>query len=401
MAHYNNLSDKLQERIRDDRARHFENPYKFRDGDIIRRDPSHDRANLWRPAFVRDSEKIMHIPYYSRYADKTQVFSLYKNDDISRRSQHVQLVSRIARNIGRVLDLNLDLIEAAALGHDIGHTPFGHAGERKLSELYYGRTGRYFNHNIQSARVLDRIFPLNLSLQTLDGIICHNGEMPRDAYRPQPYTDFGQLDARIEECCVKKDAIKHLIPATLEACVVRVSDIIAYLGKDRQDAQKLHLIEDDAGFAADSIGRTNAEIINNMIVNIIENSYGRPYLCMDGEFYEAFVRGKRENSHLIYQNEKLDRIYHDQIYPMFELIYERLLSDVRSGRRESVIYTHHIDYIHELTKYYARGARYEDNAPDDIVVDYIASMTDDYLIDLYGYLFPKGKYRVDYTGYFE
>lgn len=81
------------------------------------------------PAFVRDVEKIMHSPYYNRYADKTQVFSFYKNDDISHRALHVQLVSRIARNIGRMLGLDLDLIEAVALGHDIGHTPFGHAGE--------------------------------------------------------------------------------------------------------------------------------------------------------------------------------------------------------------------------------------------------------------------------------
>ena len=135
MPKYDNLSKELQERIRSDREGHWVNPYAFLDENVVRRRMDHDRANLWRPAFVRDSEKIMHIPYYNRYADKTQVFSLYKNDDISRRSQHVQLVSRIARNIGNVLGLNTDLIEAIALGHDIGHTPFGHAGERILDEL--------------------------------------------------------------------------------------------------------------------------------------------------------------------------------------------------------------------------------------------------------------------------
>ena len=110
-------------------------------------------------------------PMYNRYADKTQVFSLYRNDDISRRSSHVQLVSRIARNIGGLLGLNTDLIEAISLGHDIGHTPFGHAGEHKLNELYNGNTGRYFNHNVHSVRVLDQIFNLNLSMETLDGIL--------------------------------------------------------------------------------------------------------------------------------------------------------------------------------------------------------------------------------------
>ena len=153
---YASLSKELQERIMSDREAHRVNPYRCNDEDVVRRDNSHDRANLWRPAFVRDVEKILHIPYYNRYMDKTQVFSLYRNDDITRRGQHVQLVARIARNIGNVLGLNQDLIEAAALGHDIGHTPFGHAGERKLNQLYHADTGRYFNHNIHRARVLDQ-----------------------------------------------------------------------------------------------------------------------------------------------------------------------------------------------------------------------------------------------------
>ena len=130
---YNCLSKELQDRIQEDRVNHWVNPDAFKDEDVLRRNMDHDKANLWRPAFVRDCEKIMHLPLYNRYSDKTQVFSLYKNDDISRRSQHVQIVSRIARNIGSLLGLNLDLIEAISLGHDIGHTPFGHAGESKLS----------------------------------------------------------------------------------------------------------------------------------------------------------------------------------------------------------------------------------------------------------------------------
>ncbi|MBQ4242120.1 MAG: HD domain-containing protein, partial [Lachnospiraceae bacterium] len=176
-THYINLSVETAERIERDRAEHAVNPYACRDEDILRRDPGHDRANLQRPAFVRDIEKIMNVPFYNRYSDKTQVFSLVRNDDISRRALHVQFVSRIARNIGRLLNLNLDLIEAIALGHDIGHTPFGHAGERTLSAIYHAHTGRYFNHNVHSVRVLDDICCQNLSLQTLDGIICHNGEM--------------------------------------------------------------------------------------------------------------------------------------------------------------------------------------------------------------------------------
>ena len=124
MLKYEKLSEELQKRINEELL----GGQGFVDK-AIRRNPAKDKATLWRPAFVRDVEKIMHSPYYNRYADKTQVFSFYKNDDISHRALHVQLVSRIARNIGKMLGLDLDLIEAIALGHDIGHTPFGHAGE--------------------------------------------------------------------------------------------------------------------------------------------------------------------------------------------------------------------------------------------------------------------------------
>lgn len=400
MSKYHNLSEELQARITEDRKNHMVNPYAFQDEDVLRRNMEHDKANLWRPAFVRDVEKIMHIPYYNRYADKTQVFSLYKNDDISRRSQHVQLVSRIARNIGRLLNLNLDLIEAISLGHDIGHTPFGHAGERKLDELYYGETRRHFNHNIQSARVLDKIFRLNISLQTLDGIICHNGELELQEYLPQPYRDFAIFDERVEACYQDFQANKKLIPATLEACVMRVSDIIAYLGKDRQDALKLKLFKEEPSYTGGEIGTSNAEIINNMIVNIVENSYGKPYLKMDEAYFQAFSTGKRENYEMIYGNQTVEKVYREQIHPMLEAVFHRLLEDARSGNQDSVLYKHHIAYIQDLTHYYS-DAQYAENEPEDIVVDYIASMTDDYFIDLYKFLFPKGKYKVDYIGYFD
>ena len=111
MAHYLSLSPELTERIENDRKADLRNPYAFSDADSVRRDPAHDHAKLWRPAFVRDIEKIMHVPFYSRYMDKTQVFSLVKNDDVCRRALHVQLVSRVARNIGSLLGLNVDLIE--------------------------------------------------------------------------------------------------------------------------------------------------------------------------------------------------------------------------------------------------------------------------------------------------
>lgn len=398
MANYIQLSEELQNRIIEDRANHWQNSYACPNENVIRRKES--REYIWRPAFVKDCEKIMHMPLYNRYADKTQVFSLYKNDDISRRSSHVQLVSRIARNIGSMLGLNVDLIEAISLGHDIGHTPFGHAGERKLNELYYAHTKRYFNHNVHSVRALDRMYQLNLSLQTLDGIVCHNGEMELEKYQPNPYSDFATFDEKIEACYVDKGADRKLIPATLEACVMRVSDIIAYLGKDRQDAEKLGLFDKKPEYANSAIGTQNAEIINNMIVNIIENSYGKNYIKMDEEYFEAFSAAKKENYQLIYGNEKIDNVYKDVINPMMEAMYDRLLVDAKDRNKDSILYKHHIEYVQNYIGYYS-DVKYEENDPDDIVVDFIASMTDDYFVEMYKYLFPNGKYDVKYIGYFE
>ncbi len=401
MGNYQQLSEELQERIKKDRKAHRMNPYAFQDEDVLRRNMDHDRASLWRPAFVRDCEKIMNIPYYNRYGDKTQVFSLYRNDDITRRLTHVQLVSRTARNIGQMLGLNLDLIETISLGHDIGHTPFGHAGERKLDDLYFGRTGRHFSHNIHSARVLDTIFPVNISLQTLDGIICHNGEMEQEKYEPFSYRDFAEFDRKMEACYLDKAACKKLVPATLEACVMRVSDIIAYLGKDRQDAIKLGLLPDDSAFTDHEMGKSNAEIIHNMTVNIIECSYGKPYLKMDPQYYAAFSKAKKENYQRIYEHDRNTKVFDEQIFPMFEAVYEKLLQDMTAHDRQSVIYRHHIEYIKSYTRYYSSKNDYEGQEANAIVVDYMASMTDDYFIDLYEYLFPKGKYKVQYRGYFE
>jgi len=406
---YFSLSEELVKRIEADRRNHIVNPYAFKDENIVRRNMDHDKANLWRPAFVRDVEKIMHVPYYNRYSDKTQVFSLYRNDDITRRSQHVQLVSRIARNIGSLLGLNTDLIEAISLGHDIGHTPFGHAGETALSKAYNKRTGRIFKHNIHSARVLDKICLLNLSLQTLDGIICHNGERELDMYRPQPYSDFTELDRKIEECCIDKDADKRLIPATLEGCVMRVSDIIAYLGKDRQDAKKLGIVNDDS-YETKVIGTGNAEIINNLIVNIVENSYGKDYICMSEDVFQDFAKAKDENYKMIYMPKTgspgiaIDYVADE----LFENLYAFLRDDYESKGKDSYLNKYHIDYIkneimiYRKNKYAPNEGEYDEvNSVDDMVMDYIAGMTDDYFIEIYNKVFPDNTYNLHYKGYFD
>ena len=398
MSRYDVLSEITEKRIKDDMASNTLPRFGFDDAKAVRRDNGRDTPSVWRPAFVRDIDKIMHCPFYSRYTDKTQVFSLTKNDDISRRALHVQLVSRIARTIGKTLNLNLELIEAIALGHDIGHTPFGHAGERFLDELYSDRTGRHFSHNIHSVRVLDKIFPYNITLQTLDGIAAHNGELECIEYRPRPLESFDEFDELIESCYQDNNNIKKLVPSTLEGCVVRISDIIAYLGKDRQDAERAGIIEGNEYFDNGIIGRNNAEIINNLSVNIIENSYGKDYIKLDEEYFTALSEAKKQNYDVIYKDKKVKQALENIIRPMMGEIYERLLDDLLRGNRDSPVFSHHISYVNKA--HYKRKEPYENSDPDTIVADYIASMTDDYFIDLHSYLFPGSNLKIDYVGYF-
>lgn len=399
MPIYEQLSAELTAQIELDQKLNKKSEFAFDETKVMRREQNEkDSATVWRTAFIRDIDKIMHCPYFNRYADKTQVFSLYKNDDITRRGLHVQLVSRIARTIGKTLGLNLDLIEAISLGHDIGHTPFGHAGERYLDTLLYSHTGRHFNHNIHSVRVLDGIFPYNISLQTLDGIACHNGELELSEYRPTVLADFSAFDNVIESCYLDSANIKKMIPCTLEGCVVRVSDMIAYLGKDRQDATRTLGLSQDT-YTEGKIGSLNAEIINNLIVNIIENSYGKPYIKMDDEHFNALKQIKTDNYQKIYHSEAVENVLNGKIRPMMEEMYEKLLSDLICQNPNSPIFTHHIEYVNKA--HYKRKTAYEETEANQIVVDYIASMTDDYFIDLYGHLFPNSRAKITYIGYFD
>ena len=368
--------------------------YATKNSEALRKFDRKSEYDILRGPFAIDTDKILHNALYNRYIDKTQVFSFYKNDDITRRSTHVQLVSRIARTIGRALRLNLDLIEAIAVGHDIGHTPFGHRGEQYLSDLYLqSDRKRYFQHNVHSVRVLKTMTRTNLTLQTLDGVLCHNGEDEFIEYRPSGLRAF-------EQCYTDKAFIKTLRPNTLEGCVVRISDMIAYIWKDRQDARKLDLTKDVA-FTPTILGGNNIEFLNNIVANIVKNSMNQNCLRMDPEVFEALRTLKRENYEFIYKNEQVMEPYETVVKPMMERIYHRLYEDLLTSQFDSPVYQHHLSHF-ILGKSY-RDEEYRVTAdPDDIVVDYIASMTDDYFIDLYAYLFPDDPFnqKVRYIPYF-
>lgn len=383
------LSDELIERMSDDRARGWKNPYRTSDEDALRREerPA-DRSSIWRPAFVRDVEKILHMPAYNRYAGKTQVFSFRSNDDLSRRGLHVQLVARIARDIGYALGLNCDLIEAIGLGHDLGHTPFGHAGERCLNDVFHERTGRWFFHNVHSVRMLDKLYGRNISLQTLDGALCHNGEYEQRVFELSGLSSFGEFDRVVDECVSGGGAvIGHLRPMTLEGCVVRISDIIAYVGRDRQDAIEAGLLTGDA-FEDGLGGAYNSWILTHASADIIEHSYGKDRIEMSEELFAEIRRAKAENYAKIYRSSGIEGERAEVLARAFELMYERCLDDLHKRDESSFIFRHHITRIEEQLAHYGRTYDWQSD-PEQTVVDYIASMTDGYFAELASKFFPQ------------
>lgn len=382
-------------------------PFATKNEDVVRsaRAPRYD---IIRPPYAYDVDCIIYNPFYNRYTDKTQVFSFYKNDDVTRRALHVQLVSKIARTIGRALKLNLDLIEAIALGHDMGHTPFGHKGEELLSECYAESTkrrqgkARYFNHNVHSARIFRNILNTNLTLQTMSGILAHNGEKVCREYTPSKLTDFQKFDSILENCYTKKNYHKSLRPNTLEGCVVRISDMIAYAGKDRLDLYRVKAISEESFKSERLIGTRNSDIISNVIINIIKNSINQPSLNMDEEVFADLRDLISENNELIYLNEDRVEPYDESIKPLMKKLYARFLDDIENNNTDSPIFRHYIDNPALVLKYRNSKGNLCIDA-DDIVTDCIASMTDDYFVDVCAELHidDEAYKNIKYHSYFD
>ncbi|WP_077597734.1 deoxyguanosinetriphosphate triphosphohydrolase family protein [Olsenella urininfantis] len=394
------LSPRASEQVLQLRRAGGLSPFATRDEQVLRRNPDHDGASVLRPAFVRDCEKVLHTPAYNRLNGKTQVFSFRPDDDICRRGLHEQMVGRVARDIGRALGLNLDLIEAIALGHDVGHTPFGHAGERFLNGIYHQCTGRWFFHNVQSVRVLDVLYGRNLSLQALDGIICHNGEFEQQTFETSGLSGFEEFDRIVDGCWERGDlAIGKLRPMTLEGCVVRVSDMIAYVGKDRQDALRAHLVDAD-GFDDGLGGAYNAWALSAFAADVVENSLGKPRVEMSEEGFAELRRAKRENYQKIYAASEVNGDFAQGVEELFGLLYEHELGALRAGREESAIFAQHIRPLERHLSHYGRTHDFEAD-PDQTVCDFISAMTDDYFIASCEALFPEARRLFPQRSYFD
>lgn len=326
-----------------------------------------------RTPFFRDIDRIIYALSYNRYSGKTQVYSFSSNDHISKRMIHVQLVSKIARTIGRALKLNTDLIEAIALGHDIGHTPLGHTGEMLLNEISMRELNEYFAHNIQSVRnyleVENNGNGLNLTIQTLDGIMCHNGEMLSNEYIPAKKSKE-EFYEQYKNAYTDLKSSKKTHPMTLEGCVVRISDIIGYIGRDIEDAISLGKLklEDLPPKITQVLGNNNKEIINTIVTDIINNSMNEPYIKMSQEVYEALIGLKGFNYTNIY-DKSLSKEKIEYYRKGMNSIYNRYLNDIKNKDTSSIIYLIFLD---------KQASTYKENTnPKRIVIDFIAGMTDD------------------------
>lgn len=327
-----------------------------------------------RPNYFRDIDRIIYSLSYTRYIDKTQVFSHKENDHISKRMTHVQMVSKIARTIGRALSLNEDLIEASALGHDLGHPPFGHTGEAILNKISLELGLGYFNHNIQSVRTLLKIENQgkgsNLCLQTLDAIMCHNGEIELAEYYPVS-KDIETFLQEYNLSYQDNNIIKKLRPMTLEGCIVRVSDIIAYIGRDIEDAIRLGIItkDDIPQNIKNILGDNNRDIINTIILDIITNSYEKPYIKISPNIFTAIKELKKFNYENIYYKANTNEDI-NQYEMMFRKLIEVYYYQLQNNKEEEIIYQ---SYLNHMSKEYRQN-----NSNYRIIIDYIAGMTDDY-----------------------
>lgn len=350
-----------------------------------------DRVNI-RPVFFHDTDKIMHSLVYSRYIDKTQVFSLFEHDHITHRVLHVQFVSKIGRVIGRSLGLNEDLIEAISLGHDLGHVPYGHDGETILHGMCKDNGIGYFCHNAQSVRLLMEIENkgkgLNLSLQVLDGILAHNGEMLSEVYKPNYDKTWEIFEEEYKKCFMEENYSKNVYPMTLEGCVVRISDVIAYIGRDIEDAIIVKLIKrkDIPEGIQRTLGSKNDQIINALVLDLIENSYNKDHLSFSKNVFKSLKGLQEFNMKNIYINPKI-KTENQKIENMFKQLFNKYCEALESEDARSSIYQYHLNLMND--DYYQKTDKKR------IAIDYIAGMTDDFFNNQYKELFVPKSY-----GYF-
>jgi dGTPase len=321
-----------------------------------------------RLPYKRDVDRIVHSKAYARYIDKTQVVYLIDNDHITHRSLHVQLVSNFARGIAEILRLNLDLVEAIALGHDVGHPPFGHEGEGYLSALTEEYGLGPFAHPWQSCRLFTEIEPLNLGMAVYDGFLCHDGGMCGTRFNPR----FGKTwEEHFQD---KKNKLLHpsknIWPGTLEGCLVKLCDTISYLGRDIEDAISLGILT-RGEIPPTLLGDSNRKILSTISADVIKNSYEQDYIAISDSVYEALGIIRKFNFEKIYSHPKL-KVESKKIERSYRYLFETLVEEWEKKGEDSYLWH---NYVHNKSDDYK-----ESTSPVQQVVDYISGMTDSYFV---------------------
>ena len=357
LANYRNDAEKQERDILHPKASLSQNHSRY-----------YGAENDHRLPYKRDTDRIIHSKAYARYVDKTQVVYLVENDHVTHRSLHVQLVSSFARGIAEILKLNIDLVEAIALGHDVGHPPFGHEGEGYLSELSDEYGQGIFAHPWQSCRLFTEIEPLNLGLAVYDGFLCHDGGMCGTKMTPRfgkTWEDhFADLNQKVD------DPDKNIWPGTLEGCLVKLCDTMSYLGRDLEDAISIGILTREE-LPKTILGNSNRDILRNLASNVITMSYGQDYIAMSDEIYDALKVLRQSNFEKIYTHPKL-KVESKKVKRSYRILFELLLEDLDKNKENSYIWK---NYLQNKTEKYLN-----DTDPVRMVIDYIAGMTDSFFV---------------------
>ncbi len=364
---------------------------------IKREEKLYSRGNDIRSEFERDYTRVIHSNAYRRQKHKTQVFFSPENDHICTRIEHVTYVESISYTIAKYLGLNVELTRAIAIAHDIGHSPFGHQGEKILSEISKRDLGKTFWHEKNGLEFVDKIEllednsknmqNLNLTYAVRDGIISHCGEIDENKLKPRDeYIDLNSYSKP-----------NQYAPYTWEGCVVKIADKISYLGRDIEDAITLGILDEHLDDLYKILNKNKSEVINNTVIinsliyDLCNNSSPEKGLCFSEEIFELIKEIKDFNYKYIYLSERLK-----PSTKYFELVLNQIY-DTLNNSKENLkrFYPELFKDFEDWLSYYwnlPRNKNAKNKAIFDLndrksysqaIIYYIAGMTDNYAIDMY------------------
>lgn len=362
--------------------------------------------NTMRTDFDRDYTRVINTRAYRRLKNKTQVFFAPKNDHICTRMEHVMLVESISHTISNYLGLNNELTKAIAIAHDIGHSPFGHQGEYAISEITQREFGEKFWHEKNGVHLVDnlellpdyagKLRNLNLTYAVRDGIISHCGEV----------TDKGLLPREEAIDLSEYKTVNQFNPYTWEGCVVKMSDTIAYIGRDIEDAEKMNLLSEKEiekfNKIIEDVKLQNSNIINYFVVDLCNNSNIKEGLRFSDKAFETLKSIKEFNYKQIYKNAKISpsiryfRLVINEIFYTLknEFAGKNTIKNLKKMKRyypnlssEFIEWLSRYSNIEERdTNIYRNKLLYDLSNLEDYeraIINYISGMTDQYIINVY------------------